>query len=266
MVTLAADITASQRRITVADPGSPRIGALYRVGDELVSLIGYWKGIAEESVAGDDASTQAWVPDDTRWRIGRGAEATVAVSHASGAALTEWIVTTSTGGGPGGASSLADVLAEGADADGLVITNLGAPVDPDDAATKEYADGIAGFDPTESGAGAQTRTLSLTSTDGQSTQNVLTAAATTAVTNIKAESSGAEAAVNLQPVGEGGSPAVTVHTVDGIGLDGTTWLYGPLIGFYGTEPIAVPEVPAAPLPQDIVDALVALGLVTQAAP
>lgn len=37
------------------------------------------------------------------------------------------------------------------------------------------------------------------------------------------------------------------------------------LAFNGTTPIPVPELPAIPTPQDIADALVALGLVTQAA-
>lgn len=37
------------------------------------------------------------------------------------------------------------------------------------------------------------------------------------------------------------------------------------LGFYGTAAVARPEVPASPTAQDIVDALVALGLITQAA-
>lgn len=36
------------------------------------------------------------------------------------------------------------------------------------------------------------------------------------------------------------------------------------LAFNGVTPVAIPEVPAIPVPQDIVDALVALGLVTQA--
>jgi hypothetical protein len=37
------------------------------------------------------------------------------------------------------------------------------------------------------------------------------------------------------------------------------------MGFFDATPVARPEVPATPTEQDIVDALVALGLVTQAA-
>lgn len=36
------------------------------------------------------------------------------------------------------------------------------------------------------------------------------------------------------------------------------------MGFFGSFPIARPEVPASPTVQDVVDALVALGLITQA--
>lgn len=39
----------------------------------------------------------------------------------------------------------------------------------------------------------------------------------------------------------------------------------PEVGFYGGDPVVQPVVPATPLPQDIVDALVALGLVSQSA-
>lgn len=37
------------------------------------------------------------------------------------------------------------------------------------------------------------------------------------------------------------------------------------VGFYGGTPQARPQVPASPTAQDVVDALVTLGLVTQAA-
>lgn len=43
-------------------------------------------------------------------------------------------------GGSGSTPSLGDVLAVGHDADGVLISNLGAPSDPDDAATKAYVD------------------------------------------------------------------------------------------------------------------------------
>ncbi len=36
------------------------------------------------------------------------------------------------------------------------------------------------------------------------------------------------------------------------------------VGFFGAAPVTRPQVPATPLPQDIVNALVALGLITQA--
>jgi hypothetical protein len=39
---------------------------------------------------------------------------------------------------------------------------------------------------------------------------------------------------------------------------------GSHVGFYGKAPVTRPEVPAIPLAQDVVDALVALGLITQA--
>lgn len=38
------------------------------------------------------------------------------------------------------------------------------------------------------------------------------------------------------------------------------------IGFFGTSAVPRPEVPATPTAQDVVDALVTLGLITQAAP
>lgn len=44
----------------------------------------------------------------------------------------------------------------------------------------------------------------------------------------------------------------------------TVEVLGDAIGFFGAEPVAQPEVPAVPTAQDVVDALVALGLVSQA--
>ncbi|MEM8765713.1 MAG: hypothetical protein AAGD88_17995, partial [Bacteroidota bacterium] len=45
--------------------------------------------------------------------------------------------------------TLSEVLAQGADANGTIITNLGTPVDPADAATKAYVDATADDDITD---------------------------------------------------------------------------------------------------------------------
>ena len=64
------------------------------------------------------------------------------------------------------------------------------------------------------------------------------------------------ATVSLSAEGTGGTAFVKVVA------DATS----ARMGFFDSAPVARPEVPAVPLAQDIVDALVALGLVTQAAP
>lgn len=63
-----------------------------------------------------------------------------------------------------------------------------------------------------------------------------------------------------------GSTRVSVHDeagakVHSLEADGAG---AGLAGFYGTAPIAQPEIPATPNAQDIADVLVALGLATQA--
>jgi hypothetical protein len=45
--------------------------------------------------------------------------------------------------------------------------------------------------------------------------------------------------------------------------DGSVAVSGDALGFFGSSSVAQPVVPASPTAQDVVDALVALGLVSQ---
>jgi hypothetical protein len=102
MATLTSGITASQRKITVTTPGSPIVGGYYRIDDELIRLLGYWKGIVEGTVAEDDSEVVAWAADTTCWYVERGTDTTPAVAHDAGDTVEAWVVTTSAGGEGGG--------------------------------------------------------------------------------------------------------------------------------------------------------------------
>ena len=124
MATLAEAISATSRRLRVSDP-SARIGARYKIGDELVNLIGYWDGVYTDT----DVGAYAWVPDTTAWYVDRGVEGTQAIAHDAEVTVSEFDVTA---GGGATVPALASVLAEGHDADGLTITNLAAPSESSD--------------------------------------------------------------------------------------------------------------------------------------
>lgn len=72
---------------------------------------------------------------------------------------------------------------------------------------------------------------------------------------------------DAQPLTVIGDPAGTTPIAKFKHAAADVLVIGPAeaLGFFGTAAVAQPEVPAIPTPQDIVDALVTLGLVTQAA-
>jgi hypothetical protein len=90
VATLTADVTDVQRTFTVTDPGSPRVGAYYAIEDEVIALAGFCGG----GYVGAD-----WVVDETCWYVARGIEGTLAVAHLADAEVTEFDVTAGGGGG-----------------------------------------------------------------------------------------------------------------------------------------------------------------------
>lgn len=60
-------------------------------------------------------------------------------------------------------------------------------------------------------------------------------------------------------------PSSPTNAVDMLNKDGNAIIAittDSKLGFFNTSPIVIPNIPAVSVPQDIVDALVALGLVT----
>lgn len=255
MATLTSGITASQRKITVTTPGSPIVGGYYRIDDELIRLLGYWKGIVEGTVAEDDSEVVAWAPDTTCWYVERGTDTTPAVAHDAGDTVEAWVVTTSAGGEGGGltnpvtetltveqpdptTATLVVVLPEGSEDDGtnaiLVEGETGEPILQVDPYGTIIMRGPSG-DPSLGGGG-----LTLLRSDGS-------------YQAIRAYADNGSGRALIQLLGGSSQPITFMDD------DGTV-----KIGVFGASEVAQPVVPALATAQDIVDALVLLGWVAQA--
>jgi hypothetical protein len=91
MATLTTGISATVRSLEITTPGSPRIGALYRIDDEVIGLVGYCRGIYLE--VGGPGGDFSWDPDETCWYVDRGVQGTLAASHDAGATVEAFDVT-----------------------------------------------------------------------------------------------------------------------------------------------------------------------------
>lgn len=145
------------------------------------------------------------------------------------------------GGGGGGSQTLAQVLAEGADANGVQITNLGGftldgfnDVDFSGANALNAGTWNGGLDSTED-----------IKANGRNIEQVANITFDGTSGDLNLDSGGIVGAFNVE--------------IDGaLNHDGTT------VGFYGTTPITKPTVVlTTPSVQDVIDALVALGLIAQ---
>jgi hypothetical protein len=281
MATLTADVTDVQRTFTVTDPGSPRVGAYYAIEDEVIALAGFCGG----GYVGAD-----WVVDETCWYVARGIEGTLAAAHLADATVTEFDVTA---GGGGVSNPLTEDLVVGTG--GSITGAAGGEFVPgqDVVVTggSGNAGGAAGAILTVGGGGEEgpPGIITATSGDGQASLSVVGAPAGVIMHatlgdpeviyalfvagSVLAQSTGTatdlaisagegftdlpgkSVLINGGGGDDGNDPgaSITVGGGDGAGNAGAiTFSHaGPVI------PLTTPDV------QDVIDALVALGLVSQ---
>jgi hypothetical protein len=235
MATLTSGISVTDSRIRITTPGSPRIGATYRIGDELVRLETFWKGTYQQT----EGYVWKWVPDTTAWRVERGAEQTVALSHDAGTAVDEFVVTDIEGGDGGGLSN---------------------PVTEPLVVSPEAADDFDALVTVNAPVGSEGLVANMIRVIGETGEDILRLGAYGSLSLRGASDDPSNGGAELEIRGAGPTyPAVHI-------LRGDNGSGAPEAGFFGASAVGRPEVPASPNAQDIVDALVLLGLVSQAAP
>jgi hypothetical protein len=239
VATLTDAISATAAEVAITTPGSPRFGALYQIDDELVRLTRYCEA--------DEA-------DATCWRVDRGVNGTAPATHAQGATLTEFDVTAGGGGGglPTGWTQVDETTVE---AGGGALRTIVLQRPDGTSAVSVSANGILAF----------------YFADGQTLAFDVGAVEDSTVWALRDEDG--EPIFSLMPAYAGGH--ALVFNGERIVYSGNEAMYfdggGIDMGEYDIEnfaqliPHIKPEIPATPNAQDVVNALLALGLVTQAA-
>lgn len=278
MATLNGAISSTAELIRVTGT-APEPGAYFTVDSEAIRFLGTSRG------ATGRAFTRGY------WSVDRGVAGTTKATHSNGATLTRYYPDSASAGGGGGGVTVTD-----GDVD-VTATSITQPT----GTVKQLSAGIAQIlpvvisesDPGAIGAGnlwlvgsgagdpVQLRvrdesdvdwidiTLRLDTTAGD--QTVFSPDGTN---SFNVSDSGMAVEIDARDSEGFGSNNIilSVHNDDRVFADivkldstgVTVGNTGAAVGFFGGTPAAQPQVPASPDAQDIVDALVALGLISQA--